>query len=232
MAVIGQLCRLETLQLTSQMTNLLLFDSHPIIRRGLKELLKDLEEEFTFYEAGSVTSLKKILAQHPIDLIVAGLNERSKIDGPLISKHSSIPWVLMYGDEMYQSALLLTVSGAMGCISKRACAEETKRCFTEVLHSNVFVCSSTLKKFGHEYLFDAQSRNFLKTFLHLGVREKQENLTTREKEIALLLLKGLRTSEIALALNLKQSTISTIKKNIFLKKNVRNVVELATVLPN
>lgn len=211
------------------MTNLLVFDSHPVIRRGLKELLTDLEEEFAFFEASSVATLKKILAHQQIDLVVAGLNEKSKIDGSLISKHGSIPWILMYNDEMYQNALLLTVSGAMGCIAKKACAEETKRCFTEVLRSNAFVCSGTLKKFGYDYLFNSQSRNFLKTFLHLGVREKQENLTKREKEIAMMLLKGLRTSEIALTLNLKQSTISTIKKNIFLKKNVRNVVELSAV---
>lgn len=209
------------------MTNLLIFDSHPIIRRGLKELLTEMDESFTYFETASVNGLKKIMNQQRIDLIVIGLNEKTKIDSSLISKYDAVPWILMYNDDMYQEALLLTIAGAMGCIAKSACIAETKKCITEVLKSNVFVCNNTLTKFGYEYLFNSDHRNHFNTFFYTGLKTRKVILSSREKEIAGLLLKGQRTSEIATTLNLKQSTISTIKRSIFLKKNVRNIVELS-----
>ena len=51
-------------------------------------------------------------------------------------------------------------------------------------------------------------------------------LTKRELEIVLLLLKGCRTKDISETLVLKPNTVSTFKKNIFLKLRVNSVIEL------
>jgi len=49
-----------------------------------------------------------------------------------------------------------------------------------------------------------------------------KNLTNREWQIISLLNKGFRTVQIANKLNIKPNTVSTIKKNSFLKLNVNN----------
>ena len=51
-------------------------------------------------------------------------------------------------------------------------------------------------------------------------------LSNHQRNIALCLCKGMRTSEIAKMLNVKSNTISTIKKIIFWKLEVKNQIEL------
>jgi len=51
-------------------------------------------------------------------------------------------------------------------------------------------------------------------------------LAKREQQIANYLLKGMKTKEIALMLAIKPNTVSTIKKNVFFKLGVGNLVEL------
>lgn len=53
-----------------------------------------------------------------------------------------------------------------------------------------------------------------------------KNLTERELEIFLMILNGMKTTEIAKSLTLKSNTISTFKKNIFFKVNVSSDFQL------
>jgi len=51
-------------------------------------------------------------------------------------------------------------------------------------------------------------------------------LSKREFEIAKLLVKGYRTKDISNHLLIKSNTVSTIKKTIFIKTNVKSNIEL------
>lgn len=51
-------------------------------------------------------------------------------------------------------------------------------------------------------------------------------LSKRELEVVFLILNGRRTIEISKALKLKSNTISTVKKNIFYKLEIKSDVEL------
>lgn len=214
------------------MSHVILYDSHPIILRGLKELFKNLGNEFTFLEAHTVAGVSKYLASHKIDLIVAGVNEKAGIDAKLIQRHSSIPWVIMYNDNLYKKALSLVLSGASACISKGCRDVETERCLREVLASRRYLCESTLQKFSYEFLFDPVNQSQIRNFLKYNLQRKPNKLSPREQQVANLLISGMKTSEIAAALNVRHSTVSTIKRTVMLKKNVINIVELASVLSN
>lgn len=56
-----------------------------------------------------------------------------------------------------------------------------------------------------------------------------EILSKREKEVIKLLLEGKKTVQIAKLLNVKPNTISTIKKNIFYKLEIRTLIELYNI---
>ncbi|OJV17229.1 MAG: hypothetical protein BGO21_07565 [Dyadobacter sp. 50-39] len=214
------------------MLNVILYDSHPIILRGLKEFFKNLGNEFTFFETNSVNGISKFLAGHPIDLVVAGMNEKTGIDAKMIQKHNAIPWVVMYNDNLYKKALSLLVAGATACISKGSSDLETEQCLREVLHARRYICESTLQKFGYEFLFDPTNQAQIRNFLRYNLQRKPNKLSPREQEVANLLVSGMKTSEIATTLNVRHSTVSTIKRTVMLKKNVINIVELASVLSN
>jgi DNA-binding NarL/FixJ family response regulator len=53
-----------------------------------------------------------------------------------------------------------------------------------------------------------------------------KNLTNREWQIVHLLNKGFRTVQIANKLNIKPNTVSTIKKNSFIKLKINNNLSL------
>lgn len=214
------------------MLHVILYDSHPIILTGLKEFFKNIENEFTFFETNTISGLSKHLLHHKIDLVVAGINEKTGIDTRMIQRHSAIPWVIMYNDNLYKKALSLVLSGAGACISKGSSDLETETCLREVLESRRYICGSTLEKFGYEFLFDPGNQAQIRNFLKYNLQRKPNKLSPREQEVANLLISGMKTSEIAAALSVRHSTISTIKRTVMLKKNVINIVELASVLSN
>jgi len=55
---------------------------------------------------------------------------------------------------------------------------------------------------------------------------KEHKLSKREIDIALLIIDGKRTLDIAVKYGIKPNTVSTIKKNIFYKTGVRTVIDL------
>ena len=54
-------------------------------------------------------------------------------------------------------------------------------------------------------------------------------LSNREKEVVSLIVKGMKIKDIATALNIKSNTVSTIKRNIYYKLEVRNIVDLLKI---
>ncbi|ACT93414.1 response regulator transcription factor [Dyadobacter fermentans] len=213
------------------MLNVILYDSHPIILTGLKEFFRSIGKEFVFFETTTVGGISKFLSQRPIHLIVVGLNERTGIEARIIQRNSTIPWVIMYNDNLYKKALTLLLSGASACISKGCGDQETEKCLNEVLASRTYICESTLHQFGYEFLFDPANQAHIRNFLKYNLHRKPSRLSPREQQVAGMLVNGMRTSEIATALNVRHSTISTIKRTIMLKKHVINIAELASVLP-
>ena len=63
----------------------------------------------------------------------------------------------------------------------------------------------------------------------LASERKEHQLSTREYQIADLLVKGMSLSEIARSTNLKETTVSTYKKRIFAKVGVRTICDLIAV---
>jgi DNA-binding NarL/FixJ family response regulator len=212
------------------MRNVILYDSHPVIIRGLRELFSSFGDDFAFFETNNINGISKYISTHKIHLIVAGINEKTDIDARTIEKHNSIPWVILYNDNLYKKALSLVLSGAMACLSKGCGSGETEKCILEALQSHCYICEKTLHKFGYEFLFDVNNQGYVRNFLKFNMERKPNKLSPREQEVANLLVSGMRTSEIAALLKIKHSTASTIKRTIMLKKNVRNIIELATVM--
>jgi len=59
---------------------------------------------------------------------------------------------------------------------------------------------------------------------------KIEKLTARENEVVFNILSGFSTSDTAKKLGVKSNTISTIKRRIFVKMEVKSVIELYKIL--
>ena len=63
-------------------------------------------------------------------------------------------------------------------------------------------------------------------FRYTGKAAGEEELTTREVEIMVLICQGLTSQEISERLHISAKTVETHRSNIFLKAGVRNVAGL------
>ena len=62
--------------------------------------------------------------------------------------------------------------------------------------------------------------------------EIKDKLSSRENEVANLMIQGYGNLEISNELSLKMSTVSTYKNRIFEKLNISNVIELVAIFNN
>jgi DNA-binding NarL/FixJ family response regulator len=102
--------------------------------------------------------------------------------------------------------------------------------------TDIGVTGYLLKETGREELFNAiheviegkkSFANNLKKIKPSSGNQKTALLSKREKEIALLITKGLPSSQIALELHISEHTVTTHRKNIMRKMNVHNSMQLA-----
>lgn len=107
------------------------------------------------------------------------------------------------------------------------------------LAMDIGVNGYVLKETGREELLNAIyqvlegekafSNNLKKNQLLPG-NQKTDLLSKREKEIALLITKGLQSSQIAIELHISEHTVTTHRKNIMRKMKVHNSMQLAKVI--
>lgn len=81
---------------------------------------------------------------------------------------------------------------------------------------------------GKKYVFGAINDLILDNLSNIYA---VNTLSTREYQIAQLLIEGKRTNEICRDLQLAPSTVSTVKSNIYKKMKVDNIVELMSKIP-
>lgn len=70
----------------------------------------------------------------------------------------------------------------------------------------------------------------IKINMNDNAHSKIEKLSARENEVVSNILAGFSTSDTAKILGVKANTISTIKKRIFVKMEVKSVIELYKIL--
>lgn len=212
------------------MKNVLLYDSHPISLMGLRLVLSELEADINVLGTNLTSEFNQILDSRKIDLVVFGVNDQSNL-GNINKKYIRCQsWIICYHENEYKSALELLTAGSKGCIAKGRPTTDLLACINTVLEGNEYVCKTTLELTAAEYLKNNGGIDGLSLLICSLKARRRIRLSPREEEIADLLTKGMRTSHIADKLMIKNSTVSTIKGQIFRKMKVSNVMELASVM--
>ncbi len=194
---------------------ILLADDHSMIRKGLKLYLQ-LDLGYTnIGEASSCNELMKELVKNSythliLDIILSDGSTLEVI--PNITKvypHLKIMIFSMQPAEIYGEAL--KQYGITHYLSKSSGEEEINLVIRRFIYNENPVIKENGRR-QHENPFSA--------------------LAPRELEILHYVLKGIGTKEISETLNLKMSTISTMKNRIYEKTtagNIKELMELATL---
>ena len=204
-----------------QETKILIVEDHDIIVWALTNVIEKDFEHATLYSASDFNQGLRILEGNVVDLIVLDVDLSGGNNPAMISDLRNIQpgvQILIYtGLTDEDDSLKYLAAGANGFLSKKVPISTVSGVIKIVLNGGRYLSSSLQIAITEKYLGNPSSP--LKN-------NRNCDLTAREKQVAILLLKGKWTKEIADELGLKLTTVSTHKGNIFEKFEVDNSIEL------
>jgi DNA-binding NarL/FixJ family response regulator len=209
----------------ASISNIIILDTHPVLRLGLTVLLKKKFKNTVVLHASGLEDFRQANPQCIPSIFIVVVNSDFEDNGPgpiaQIRLDHSDAAVILYGEEVRPELVISYLrSGVNGYLSKHEGLNELIICIKAVALGKRHLSS------GHmEYLFNyLLDHHKPATLYHL--------LTPRQSEIARYLVEGLSTSLIAEKTGLHISTISTFKTAIFSKLAVSNVLDLQRILDN
>lgn len=204
-------------------TNFLLADDHSLIRQALLILLEEIGIEGEIYQASNLSQVMENIQTKPVDIAVIDAHfpdgNSLSIIQEIKKMKPEIRILIFTGIDENTQSLKFINAGADGFLSKMAEEEETKQAIMQMMQSG-------------KYLSRMTQALLMTSVQNPSLINPLKTLTDRELEIAELYAKGLGNLEIANRLSLKQNTVSTVKKRIFEKLNVDNVMALADLIKN
>ncbi|SDF25922.1 response regulator transcription factor [Epilithonimonas hungarica] len=201
----------------------LLADDHSLIRQGIVFLLEEMELECEIFHASTLQKILESIQSNPIDIAIIDAHFP---DGNSLSILSDIKnirpeiKILIFSgiDENTQSLKFIN-AGANGFLSKLSEEEDVKYAISKMIKTGEYISPVTQALL----MNSIRNRNLINPLF---------SLTDRELQIAEMYAEGYGNLEIANKLDIKQNTVSTLKKRIFEKLNIENIVELIDLIKN
>jgi DNA-binding NarL/FixJ family response regulator len=203
-----------------QKNRIFIVDDHPIVRKGLTQLINQEPELVVCGEAENAESALELLKKVKPDLAIVDISLRG-IDGIELTKlirarFENIPVLVvsMHDESLYAERALRV--GARGYIMKQEAIEKMMEAIRKVLR-------------GELYVSERVSANIVKRFVDgkaEGVSSPEELLSDREMEVFQLIGQGFGTRQIADQLHVSVKTVETYRANVKEKLNLKNATEL------
>lgn len=206
---------------------LLIVDDHPMVREGLATMLNTCEEINVIGSCSdSNDAIRTALALEPdiilMDIKMEGTNgiETTHL---ILEQKPAIKIIILTVFEDTESIRLALQAGAVGYVLKHVSKEKLLETIKKVYQGETAIDPLVLHRIVHDYARLSKRVTDMREGRQTGsAQEKDINLTPREQEILLHLVKGLTNKEISVATNLAVDTVKTHLRSIFRKLEVKN----------
>ena len=197
--------------------NILIADDHPLIRKGLRQILSDSPHILSVFEAGDSHDIFRALESRKIDVLILDISLPGK-DGMEILKdvkvyYPDLPVLMLSIQPEDQYALRAFKYGASGCLNKASAPEELLKAIDKV-------------KSGSRYINDAVSEILLNDLTGKNPDKPHLNLSEREYQVMIMLASGLSISEISEKLAISIKTVSTYRTRLMAQMNLHTNAQL------
>ncbi|WP_417438668.1 two-component system response regulator NarL [Idiomarina sp.] len=211
--------------MTTEAASIMLVDDHPLLRKGLKQLIAMEDDMTVVAEASNGPDALLLAAEHDPDLIVLDLNMQG-MDGIETLKR-------LRDSGVTSRIIMLTVSDAdddvVAAITNGADGYLLKDMEPELLLEQIHRAVT-----GKMVLSEAITE-ILATALRQPTQSttsQLSNLTNREHEILSLIAKGMSNKVIARELDISDGTVKVHVKHLLKKLGLRSRVEAAVWMVN
>jgi len=199
------------------MINVMLVDDHDLVRKGIRRLLDDSSGIKVIAEAhDGEQAIRQIRKQKPDVILmdismpgIGGLEATRKITQ--VSPDMKVIVVTIHDDEPFPARLL--EAGAAGYITKGCDVDEIIQAIQSVYS-------------GNQYITPVVAQKLALSFVNKRGKSLMDELTQREVQVMLMVVKGDSNREISEKLCLSPKTTSTYRGRLFEKLGVGNDVEL------
>jgi len=196
---------------------ILIADDHPILRRGLKDILRRDLEGAVFGEAENAQQVLSEVQSQDWDLVILDVTMpgRSGLDvlRDLQALRPKLPVLVLSMHPEDQLGKRVLKAGASGYMNKESAPEELIKAVRKVLARGKYVSPALAER--------------LAVDLHeVSGEPLHETLSDREFEVLRLIGSGRTTSEIAEMLHLSTPTVSTYRTRILEKMKMTTTAEL------
>ncbi|MCK5135701.1 MAG: response regulator transcription factor [Bacteroidales bacterium] len=199
------------------MIRILIADDHPIVRKGIRQILSDLSGETHIVDVKNANNLIKALKTSDFDVIILDISMPGRSGLELLQDlhcdYPDIPVLILSIHPEEQYALRALKSGASGYLTKDSAPNELTRAVQKVLSGGKYITSSLAEKMADNLQTDPNMA------LH-------HSLSNREYEVLCKIAEGRTTKLIAEELFISEKTISTYRSRILEKMNMNSNTEL------
>jgi two-component system invasion response regulator UvrY len=199
------------------MINVMLVDDHDLVRKGIRRLLDDTHGIKVIAEASDgERAISQVRLQAPDVILmdismpgIGGLEATRKITQ--VSPSMKVIAVTVHDDDPFPARLL--EAGAAGYITKGCTIDEIIVAIQSVYSGNQYITPGVAQKLALS-LVNKRGKSLL------------DELTQREVQVMLMVVKGESNREISEKLCLSPKTTSTYRGRLFEKLGIENDVEL------
>ncbi|HVS01270.1 MAG TPA: response regulator transcription factor [Thermoanaerobaculia bacterium] len=199
------------------MTRILIADDHPVVRRGLKQILDEEPTLRVEGEAGSAGEVLQLLEQGGWDVVVLDLSMPGARGLELLervldrSEEAGVLVLSIHSEEQY--AVRCLRAGALGYLSKQSAPENLAE-------------AVRLVAAGRRYLSPQLAERLVQQARGEDEGLPHEMLSEREKQVMRRLASGETVSQIAAELELSVKTVSTYRARLLEKMGLQSNADL------
>jgi len=199
------------------MINVLITDDHPVVRRGIRQILEDDERIGLVQEACDGKELFEKINEQSFDVILLDISLPGRSGLDMISQikrtrqSAAILILSIHSEAMY--AVKALKSGAAGYLTKTSAPEE--------LISAIIKVSK-----GERYISPALADAMAESLITGSEKPLYQLLSVRELEVLERFAEGKKVVQIASELSLSPKTIGTYRERLLEKLKLRSTAEL------
>jgi two-component system, NarL family, invasion response regulator UvrY len=199
------------------MAKILVVDDHPLVRRGVVQVLLEGFPGSQVDEASSPPEALKALSSNTWDLVVLDISlpGRSGLDllKEIKAARPAIRVLMLSAFSESQYSTRTIRAGAAGYLTKESPPAILVQAARQIMNGGKFITPSSAELLASEVQLDSS-------------RSPHELLSDREYDVLLKIASGLSVGQIADVMNLSAKTVSTYRTRILTKMGLKNNAEL------
>jgi two-component system invasion response regulator UvrY len=197
------------------MIQVLIADDHPIVRRGLRQIVSS-EADISVTEAGDGPEALRLIGTGKFNVVLLDLNMPGlsglEVLSQIRTQQPQLPVLVISAHPETEFAVRIVKAGASGYLSKHLAPDELVTAIRRVTIGRKYISPEVAELLADSFGKDAE--------------EPHAALSDREYQVMLLIAAGKTVSEIAEEIALSVKTVSTYRARILDKMNLKNNAEL------